>query len=136
MFQVNTSDSRMTHLVFVHHQKGNILRTSNFHLVHCWKKSYLDDCRITRNTFLYLSQVPVCLVSGRIGTMVTFFIPNVNPSKMICIHQFEWNCPHLTPIGNNTVNIVKTIHHLWKAPVLHTKTKSQIEDQLLFRYVN
>ena len=69
------------------------------------KKSYLDDCRITRNTFLYLSQVPVNLVSGRIGTMVTFFIPNDNPSEMIRIHQFEWNAPHSTPIGNNTVNI-------------------------------
>ena len=69
------------------------------------KKSYLDDCRITRNTFLYLSQVPVNLVSGRIGTMVTFFIQNDNPSEMIRIHQFEWNAPHSTPIGNNTVNI-------------------------------
>ena len=72
------------------------------------KKSYLDDlddCRITRNTFLYLSQVPVNLVSGRIGIMVTFFILNDNPSKMIRINQFEWNAPHSTPIGNNTVNI-------------------------------
>ena len=69
------------------------------------KKSYLDDRRITRNTFFYLSQVPVNLVSGRIGTMVTFFIPNDNPSEMIRIHQFEWNAPHSTPIGNNTVNI-------------------------------
>ena len=37
--------------------------------------------------------------------MVTFFIPNDNPSEMIRIHQFEWNAPHSTPIGNNTVNI-------------------------------
>ena len=49
--------------------------------------------------------MPVNLVSGRIGTMVTFFIPNDNPSEMIRIHQFEWNAPHSTPIGNNTVNI-------------------------------
>ena len=55
--------------------------------------------------FLYLSQVPVYLVSGRIGTMVTFFIPNDNPSKMIRIHQFKWNTPHSTRISNNTVNI-------------------------------
>ena len=101
------------------------------------KKSYLDDlddCRITRNTFLYLSQVPVNLVSGRIGTMVKFFISNDNPSKMIRIRKFEWNAPHSTLIDNNT--IFKTIHLLWKAPVLHAKTKTQIEDQLLFRYVN
>ena len=37
--------------------------------------------------------------------MVTFFIPNDNPSQMIRIHQFEWNAPHSTWIGNNTVNI-------------------------------
>ena len=37
--------------------------------------------------------------------MVTFFIPNDNPSEMIRIHQFEWNAPNSTPIGNNTVNI-------------------------------
>ena len=24
---------------------------------------------------------------------------------MIRIHQFEWNAPHSTPIGNNTVSI-------------------------------
>ena len=69
------------------------------------KKSYLDDCRITRNTFLYLSQVPVNLVSGRIGTMVKFFISNDNPSKMIRICKFEWNAPHSTLIDNNTINI-------------------------------
>ena len=49
--------------------------------------------------------MPVNLVSGRIGTMVTFFIPNDNPSEMIRIHQFEWNTSHSTLIGNNTVNI-------------------------------
>ena len=49
--------------------------------------------------------MPVNLVSGRIGTMVTFFIPNDNPSKMIRIHQFKWNTPHSTRISNNTVNI-------------------------------
>ena len=47
----------------------------------------------------------VNLVSGQIGTMVVFFIPNDNPSEMIRIHQFEWNAPHLTPIGNNSVSI-------------------------------
>ena len=45
------------------------------------------------------------LVSRRIGTIVTFFIPNDNPSEMIGIHQFEWNTPHSTPIGNNTASI-------------------------------
>ena len=37
--------------------------------------------------------------------MVTFFIPNDNPSKMIRIHQFKWNTPHSTTISNSTVNI-------------------------------
>ena len=67
--------------------------------------------------------------------MVSFFIPNDNPSEMICIHQFEWMLliQHRLAI---TQLIISMIHLLWKAPVLHAKTKSQIEDQLLFGYVN
>ena len=37
--------------------------------------------------------------------MLAFFIPNDNPSKMVHIHQFEWNASHSILIGNNTVNI-------------------------------
>ena len=78
------------------------------YLIFAWftvEKNYLDDCRITRNTFLYLSQVPVNHVSGRIGTILTFFIPNDYPSKMVYIHQFEWNASHSSLIGNSRVNI-------------------------------
>ena len=76
----------------------------------------------------------VNLVSGKIGTMVTFFILNDNPSEMICTYPFEWNAPHSMSICNKTV--FKMINLLWKAPVLHAKTKRQVEDQLLLRYVN
>ena len=56
--------------------------------------------KTTRNTSLYLLHVPVNLVSGRIGSMVIFFIPNDTPSELICLHQFEWNAPFNTDWHN------------------------------------